>query len=198
MKIYLRNNSPELVKAWAEFFKNTDVECSCGDIFQLGVPVDAIVSPANSFGYMDGGIDYIYSLELGWEMSEALRHRIKTQFNGELLVGQATTIDIRALNPKAKIPYLISAPTMRVPAIVKGTVNAYLAFRAVLLELRNQPQIKSILCPGLGTGVGEIPPYACAAQMFAAYSHFYGDNKPPEYETLGFYHKFHHIMVGNA
>ena len=35
-------------------------------------------------------------------------------------------------NGGVPIPYLISAPTMRVPEDVSDTVNAYLAFRAVL------------------------------------------------------------------
>ena len=29
---------------------------------------DAIVSPANSFGFMDGGIDMVYSKRFGWQM----------------------------------------------------------------------------------------------------------------------------------
>lgn len=28
------------------------------------------VSPANSFGFMDGGIDLAYSLHFGWQMYE--------------------------------------------------------------------------------------------------------------------------------
>ena len=32
---------------------------SCGDIFKGAPAVDAIVSPANSFGFMDGGIDMV-------------------------------------------------------------------------------------------------------------------------------------------
>ena len=33
---------------------------------------DAIVSPANSFGYMDGGIDLVYLHRFGWELQTAL------------------------------------------------------------------------------------------------------------------------------
>ena len=35
---------------------------SCGDIFKGAPAVDAIVSPANSFGFMDGGIDMVRTL----------------------------------------------------------------------------------------------------------------------------------------
>ena len=34
-------------------------QISCGDIFKGAPAADAIVSPANSFGFMDGGIDMV-------------------------------------------------------------------------------------------------------------------------------------------
>jgi O-acetyl-ADP-ribose deacetylase (regulator of RNase III) len=42
------------------YFKGVEnVRISGGDIFEL--KADAIVSPANSFGYMDGGIGLVYA-----------------------------------------------------------------------------------------------------------------------------------------
>lgn len=41
--------------------------------------------------------------------------------------------DLKGCNEGAPIKYLVSAPTMRVPQSVENTVNAYLAFRAVVL-----------------------------------------------------------------
>ena len=38
------------------------LQISCGDIFRGGPSADAIVSPANSFGFMDGGIDMVREL----------------------------------------------------------------------------------------------------------------------------------------
>ncbi len=49
-----------------------------------------------------------------------------------LKVGQAAIIETE--DPQNVIPYLICAPTMRVPEIVSGTSNAYLAFRASLIQ----------------------------------------------------------------
>ena len=55
MKFLLRDNNPALTDAWREQLAQApDVEVSCGDVFD--VTADAIVSPANSFGFMDGGI----------------------------------------------------------------------------------------------------------------------------------------------
>jgi len=118
MQIYLRDRNTQLTQCWEQVFANVDdVHVSCGDIFDDGehMNVDAIVSPANSFGFMDGGIDYVYSEFFGWKMQDHLQRVLWQKHHGELLVGQAVVIDIREDNPDTPIPYLISAPTMRTP-----------------------------------------------------------------------------------
>jgi O-acetyl-ADP-ribose deacetylase (regulator of RNase III) len=173
MKIYLRDINQKIVDAWQTQFHNyPEVESSFGYIFD-GPRADAIISPANSFSIMDGGIDATYTERFGEELSIKLREIVNDFYDGELLVGQAVIVKTN----DEDFPYLISAPTMRVPGIVKNTVNAYLAFRGALIAVRNwnespkneNRQINSILCPGLGTAIGQIPPFACARQMFEAY-----------------------------
>jgi len=137
------------------------VEVSQGDIFET--QADAIVSPANSFGYMDGGIDLAYSQHFGWDLQRNLQRVIRDQFDGELPVGQAMIVG----TGDQKIPYMVSAPTMRLPMNVAETLNAYLAFRAVLRTVREHNEHKTgticrVLCPGLGTAVGRMPPRRCA------------------------------------
>ncbi len=157
MKILLRDLNAALVDAWrAEFAGATHVEISHGHIF--GPTADAIVSPANSFGFMDGGIDLVYSEHSGWGLETRLRDVLRDQFDGELPVGQAVVVPTGTTS----IPWLISAPTMRVPMDVSRTVHAFLAFRAVLRAVRlhntsQQSPIETILCPGLGTAVGRNP-----------------------------------------
>jgi O-acetyl-ADP-ribose deacetylase (regulator of RNase III) len=195
MKIYLRDRNPDLVKHWEYYFQvEDDVQPSCGDIFGPGdhMKVDAIVSPANSFGYMDGGIDFVYSSVLGWGMSDDLRRKINVTYSGELLVGQAAIVDIRESNPNAKIRWLISAPTMRVPMRVANTVNAFLAFRAALKAAEEHPEINSFVCPGLGTAVGEMPYKRCALQMFEAYQMH---QEPEFFDVLGAAHIHHHTLL---
>jgi O-acetyl-ADP-ribose deacetylase (regulator of RNase III) len=167
--IYLRDINSEVVSAWKKSFANvTTVEISCGDIFDQ--KADAIVSPANSFGYMDGGIDLVYSRYFGWELQEALQSRLAKEFYGELPVGQALVLETGS----KEIPFLVSAPTMRVPNTISRTLNVYLAFRATLIAVINHnksemKKIRSILVPGLGTGVGDVPPERAANQMRVAY-----------------------------
>lgn len=203
MKIYLRDRNPEMAAAWEKYFsKEEDVFVSCGDIFDDGphMEVDAIVSPANSFGFMDGGIDYVYSEFFGWDVSEKLRKQIQTFHSGELLVGNVEIVRMDGL-----IPFLISAPTMRVPQDVSETVNAYLAFKAVLKyvgvrqysspDFVNAPAAyKSILCPGLGTAIGKMPYDRCAFQMHEAYKEYKNYQHVRVYDILGDAYK-HHILM---
>lgn len=165
MRFLLRDRNPALVEAWREHFANaSDVEVSQGDIFDL--TADAVISPANSFGFMDGGIDLVYSQRFGWKLQERLQQLLRAEYDGELPVGQAVIVPTNDQD----IPLLISAPTMRVPMDVSNTVNAYLAFRAAIRAARHYNRtaanpIETILCPGLGTATGRIPATMCARQM---------------------------------
>jgi O-acetyl-ADP-ribose deacetylase (regulator of RNase III) len=166
----LRDIDPNVVQAWTIHFRGlVDVRISIGDIFEL--KADAIVSPANSFGYMDGGIDLVYVQRFGWELQDRLQSHLKEQHDGELPVGQATIVETLDTD----IPYLISAPTMRVPTNVSTTLNAYLAFRAAIRAVKqhnveNEKLIRSVLCPGLCTAIGRMSPDLAARQMAAAYN----------------------------
>ena len=171
--------------AWrAAFDDAVGVEVTQGDIFGpdvLAQRPDALVSPANSFGYMDGGIDLVYVERFGWALEDRVRAAIREGWGGELPVGCALIVPTEA----TPLPWLICAPTMRVPMKVVDTVHAYLALRAALraVEAHNtahpEAPIRSILCPGLGTGVGQLPPQAAARQMRAAWDeHVEGYTEP--------------------
>jgi O-acetyl-ADP-ribose deacetylase (regulator of RNase III) len=170
LRIFLRDISEPLTDAWRAVFGGcSDIEVSCGSILDLRA--DAIVSPANSFGFMDGGIDLAYSRYFGWELQKRLQEVIRKRYYGELPVGNAVIVETK----RKEIKYLISAPTMRLPQDISGTLNAYLAFRAALIAVKEfnekgYGEIKSILCPGLGTLTGRIPPEICAIQMKKAYN----------------------------
>ncbi len=155
------------------------VEVHQGSIFDTAC--DTVVSPANSFGFMDGGIDRLCTAFFGPGVQERVQACIRACHDGELLVGQADIV----LTGHAQIPYLIAAPTMRVPTALSRSIHPYLAARAVFLlvlrgrfscgELAGQPvagHVRRVAFPGLGTGVGRVPPAACAQQVRAAIEEF--------------------------
>jgi len=165
MKIQLVDRNKGMCQEWEKHFKDCeDVIIHNGDFFSL--ETDCVVSPANSFGFMDGGLDYVISEVLGWQVQTKLQIKLNEKYNGELLVGQAELIE----TGNEKVPYCISAPTMRVPKLLINNVNVYLAAKAafrVLLE--NKDKIKSVTISGFGTGVGAVPYSICAKQMKQAY-----------------------------
>lgn len=170
-KFILADRHPALVEAWQEEFKNyTNFEFYAGDVFDKRA--DVIVSPANSFGFMDGGIDLAYSKKMGWHVQKKVQEKIKEDFNGELLVGQALIVP----TDYEQFPYLLSAPTMRVPMFLHGTPNVYLASRAIFLTVKSMHENTSVLIPGLGTGVGSVFFSQCAQRMRMAYEDYYLGN----------------------
>lgn len=171
---HLRDRGSELAAAWQQHFAGiNEVISVAGDIF--GVAVDAVVSPANCFGIMNGGIDRIYSERFGWHVQDKLRKLISRDWDGELPIGLALVVETGA----SDIPYLISAPTLRAPVNISQTLNSYLSFRAVLRAVRKHNDLRPgsisrVACPGMGTGTGDMPAGICAKQMRAAWDEVEG------------------------
>lgn len=179
MKFKLVDLNADLVIAWQTVFKDvSNVEAINASIFEHSS--DIIVSPANSFGFMNGGIDFSISKHLGWHIEKKVQHKIREEFYGELLVGQALIVETGSTG----FPYLISAPTMRTPMTILRSPNVYLAMKATLTLLKYgklsdgrliSDSISSIAIPGLGTGVGQVPPMVCARQMRLAWEDVQGE-----------------------
>ena len=67
VSVYLIDNWPQLVDAWARAFAvYPEIDPIAGDYFQRSA--DAIVSPANSFGIMDGGLGLAIRDQLGYSI----------------------------------------------------------------------------------------------------------------------------------
>jgi O-acetyl-ADP-ribose deacetylase (regulator of RNase III) len=144
------------------------------------VDVDAVVSPANSFGFMGGGIDAVYAR---WfpGISGQVRAASGADRGRELPVGEAVIVPTGAPRPA----WLVSAPTMRQPGerLPADGAAARAAAGAVLRLWRDgslpdgrrvRDIVHTIALPGLGTGVGGLSPEVCAAQVGAAWDEILG------------------------
>ncbi|GAA4841045.1 macro domain-containing protein [Saccharopolyspora rosea] len=163
-----------LAAAWHEIAENrAGLAVHHGSVLDLGI--DAVVSPANSYGWMRGGIDAVYARAFP-EVEQQVRSAVLAYHGGELPVGEALLVPTGVPNPI----WLFSAPTMREPGerLPADTVHPYLAARAVLRlwadgVLENgapvRQVVRSVAMPGLGTGVGGVPPELCARQVAAAW-----------------------------
>lgn len=183
VRIRLVDHHAAMVRAWERAFDGADdVEVSEADYFAH--PADAMVSPANSFGIMDGGLDLAIRDALGVAVQKAAQRVIVERHHGELPVGSAEIVR----TGDARWPHLVVAPTMRVPESVAHTLNAYLAFRAALLACaRYGTPITSLVCCGLGTGIGGMEPARCAAQMRIALEHVRKPARIPSFDQI------HHV-----
>ena len=86
IEIHLCALDPAMARAWSKYFASQpNVVIHESDI--LAKKADAILSPANSFGFMDGGIDLAYSHLFGWDLQDRLQEKLHREHAGELPVG---------------------------------------------------------------------------------------------------------------
>jgi O-acetyl-ADP-ribose deacetylase (regulator of RNase III) len=165
MQLHLVDLDPAVVAAWrAAFAPFPQITIARADL--LAIARNAVVSPANGYGFMDGGIDAAYVRFFGPALESAVRDRIAARPEGHLLVGASLIVDTH----HPRIPYMIVAPTMLMPEPIPP-LNCYRAMRAILRTAARDPNVaRALYCPGLGTGVGLVPPKESAQQMAQAYA----------------------------
>lgn len=169
-RLILVDPMPELCKAWKEHFERLPhVSIVLGRFEELPA-FDCIVSAANSFGLMDGGIDAAIIRFFGAGLQRAVQRRILEEYLGEQPVGTSMIVE----TGHAAHPFLAHTPTMRVPMTISRTDNVYRAMWALLIAVRRHNQtsdrpIGVVACPGLGTRTGRVPFPEAARQMALAY-----------------------------
>jgi O-acetyl-ADP-ribose deacetylase (regulator of RNase III) len=191
LTIYLSHyQNPELGIAWEnEFEFCKDVKLVDTDLLKINC--DAIVSPGNSFGFMDGGVDLAIVNQFGWKVQSELKEKISELPLKELLIGQSITIETET----DKVKYVICAPTMRIPTNhnISSSINAYLAMKTALQSAFDNPNINSVAFTGLCTGTGKMLLQTSAKQMYAAYEEVIL-NKNREFPTFMDASKFHRYL----
>ena len=120
-----------------------------GDLTKI--PCDAIVNPANSFGYMGGGV------------AGAIKRDGGTEIENEAIAKAPIPVGTAVFTIAGSLPctFVIHAPTMEQPAMRIGVDNVRDATRAAL-ELGVELNLKTIAIPGMGTGIGGVSTDAAA------------------------------------
>ncbi|WP_264935829.1 macro domain-containing protein, partial [Streptomyces sp. A012304] len=173
LKVVLTDINTKVVQAWRAAFADTpETEIRKGSI--LDERVDAWVSPTNSRGLMNGGVDAVVKRHLGAGIQLRVQRAIRDEFGGRLPVGSAVCVPSGAVNPK----FLISTPTMEQSSQnVSETLNVALAcaaaFQAIHRQNRQAPgSIRSVALVGLGAQTGRVPAQVCANLMWTGYTLF--------------------------
>ncbi|GAA0315592.1 hypothetical protein GCM10010302_63360 [Streptomyces polychromogenes] len=174
LRVVLTDVNERVVQAWRAAFSDTPgIEIRKGSI--LDEDVDAWVTPTNSLGRMDGGVDAAVKRHLGAGIQLRVQRAIRDRFAGTLPVGSAVCVPSGATVPR----YLISTPTMvRSSQDVKDTLNVALAcaaaFQAVHRQNREAPgSIRSVALVGMGAQTGRVPARVCANLMWTGYTLFH-------------------------
>ncbi len=136
-------------------------------------PHDCFVTAGNAFGMMTAGIDAVVVQFFGEELMARVQHRIMNDYFGEQPVGTAFVLE----TGNAAIPFLVHAPTMRVPGNIEGTDKVYSATWAALLAVQAhnngaERRIETVAFPAMGTGFGGVPADEAARQLSAAWRHY--------------------------
>src|ERR1044071_6082449 len=91
VKVVLVDINPKMIRAFRETFEeNPEVEIVQGSMLEQ--KVSAWVSPTNSHGSMDGGLDAVIKNHLGQKIEQALKQEIAKKFGTILPVGHATCV----------------------------------------------------------------------------------------------------------
>jgi O-acetyl-ADP-ribose deacetylase (regulator of RNase III) len=122
-------------------YRDVRIVVLTGDITKQ--EVDAIVNPANSMLIMGGGVAGAIKRVGGKEIEdEAVKH-------APVPIGEAVATGAGRLKAK----YVIHAPTMERPAMHIGKRNVGLSVRGAL-KCAEGWGVRSLVFPGMGTGVG--------------------------------------------
>src|SRR5687768_8773669 len=123
-----------MVKAWRDTFEeNPEVEIAHGSMTDM--QVSAWVSPTNSAGRMDGGLDLVIKKFLGDGVEKLVQKQIKERYAGKMQLGYTTCVPTGKLMPK----YLISTPTMvGSNEDISDTLNVALACAAAFQAVHHQ------------------------------------------------------------
>ena len=172
-RLILVDPNPGLCNAFRKYFADLPNVEVVNDYFENLPEFDCMVSAANSFGLMDGGVDLAIIRYFGVRLQERVQQQILREHFGEQPVGTSFLIETE----NARHPYLAHTPTMRVPMTIARTDNVYSAMRAMLRAVHQHNEteassIQSVACPGLGTATGQVPYGEAAYQMALAYQNF--------------------------
>lgn len=170
MQIYLI----DLVKEKANWLKR--YFNGCDDVTVLNIDfatfmneypnVECVVSPANSFGLMDGGYDAAITAYFGRGLQEKVQQYIICNYHGEQPVGTSCFVSIDEHRS------LIHTPTMQYPSHILEPRVIYQCMRTTLLEAIKH-DIKSIVIPMFGGTCGGVEPKIAAALMRRGYDQIF-------------------------
>lgn len=177
LKIYLCDFSTSMCNAWKKSLKEADgyhenievFEGSFQDFMTTHPDIDGIVSPANSYGLMDGGYDKSIIEWFGTETMQAVQTAIIKEWFGEQPVGSCLVVPVPT--NVAYGQFILHTPTMRVPSIIEDPEVVYHCTRSCVMAAL-KAEFNLIVVPAFGGCCGKVPHNMLADYMERAFYSF--------------------------
>lgn len=167
--IYLLDINKDMTDAWYTYFKDAPnvkiINDYFSDFMDEHPEVEGIVTPANSFGLMDGGYDKAIIDYLGQQAQTEVLIMIDIAYQGYQPVGTC-------LNVPFNNYAILHTPTMRTPEVIIDRRVVYDCMRSCLLESLKAGH-DYIVVPAFGGLTGGVPHDEIARLMFLAYTEVY-------------------------
>ena len=168
IEIYLLDINKDMTNTWERFFKNVPnvkvINNDFASFMNQNPQIEAIVSPANSFGIMTGGYDKAIIDYFGKDLMKDVQDYIIEHYCGEQPVGTSFSIPINNFNKS----HLIHTPTMRTPEVINDSRVIYSCMRSTLIECLKK-NYGSVVIPAFGACTGKVDYREVANMMRLAY-----------------------------
>ena len=136
---------------------NPSFQVELGD--PLAFDIDAVVSPANTKGIMNGGYDAVLRRYFGLAIEYSVRQHLE---KFQIDVGQAIAVK----TGHTKVEWLIVSPTVSVTGEgLSGDVSVSYACAYNSVRVAIEKNVKYLGMTGLGTGVGGLDRREAARQQ---------------------------------
>ena len=178
------DNNKEHINIYQKILSNIDskynllfINCEFEDLLNSGI-LHIAVSPANSYLSMTGGIDRTFA-----ECFPGIENNLrKICIQKKYAVSDTTYKGTKYIVPVGKCviaktmdnrcPFILAAPTMKMPKNISGTNNIYEAMKAILTKINLITSRIVIGCCCLGTGIGNMSAEHSAQQIRQAFMDF--------------------------
>lgn len=178
MKLYLLDINTSMVEKWKFYFHHLlhddNIEIVNDDFkhfMDTHLDIDGIVSPANSFGLMDGGYDKAIIDYLGKQAQINVLTMIDSAYKRYQPIGTCLPVVFNKYT-------ILHTPTMRTPEEIIDSRVIFDCMYSCLVKAK-QLDLKNIVVPAFGGCTGGVQKDIIARNMAYAYMVFSG-----EYENM--------------
>ena len=166
MRIHFVDEEKKMTDAWKEAFSSIEdvpgvrygvVRSDFGGFMDEHPEIDAVVCPADSFGFMTGRFGLSVKDYFGGKLENSLRNQIANYSCGMISVGSSESVFVGYSEYYPNGRYLIAAPVSMIPEKILDPRIIYWCVRSSLISCVKLG-LGDVVIPALGSGQGMVDP----------------------------------------